>query len=174
MGHASKTYCIHNSDSVDSVSPHHSVTLELSIPLLDGDLHEIKVGVAFICGCDDNFGCGDDYKTYNWSLKNKTDNIIIDSGTVCPINERDLDICHSGAAEIAEDILLVFSMCQRRHWITHHWFWGDTLHISRLALSRLYIILREWRGKTLKFTLSCSDNSTKLSISSYIATSVYW
>lgn len=142
-----------------SVMPNDTVSLELMIPYANPEeypnLYKILIGVNFICGGWD--------KTFDWELRNKTDNKPIDSGTITiQGDQEDLPpICSELRRFLSDKIELVQSSCVNK-------FGSD----NRFALRRRYWITEEWRGKTIEFKIVCKTTYTVIIIHARVCASV--
>lgn len=146
------------SGGASSTYPHHEVTLELVVPNTSGTLIRILTGLNFVCG--DKEPGGDNEKTFNFTVKNKTDNITIDSGTFCPITAQEAGLCNIHNILLSVGIILMQSGCLLST-------------EKKFVLERSYTMEKEWRGKTIEYKLWCENNIKELRIQARVATSVF-
>lgn len=160
---------------------HWNATLELNIPTHSGDAFNcILIGVGFVCG-EDNI-------RLSYSIRNKTDNITIEAGTIMPGTAQVEGLCNVGVnvyglsaskgIEIMDGVELISGGCQTGS--THK----PTFHLGQLVwvrqehfvMWRTYRIKKaEWMGKTMEFKLwdPSQTNSKRIAVGSGITTSMF-
>lgn len=149
-----------------SEPPHHSVTLELTVPNTPGDLYLISMGCGFLFG---------DYDvTYNWSVKNKTDNEVLNSGSLKP---SDPDLPEETPPLHQVQWLKEQPVKKILPWPQGEYFGCpyEADPFCRFHLSLTYKITDDLRSKVLEFKITDpSETNTKaLTIQVGITTSCY-